>query len=358
MSKDYYAILGVSKGASDDEIKKAFRKKAHEYHPDKKTGNESKFKEANEAYQVLSNKQKRAQYDQFGSDFANGQAGGGAGGFGGFSQGGVNINMDDLGDMFGGIGDIFGFGGGRGQRQRQRAGADMQMLVEVSFTEAVFGTEKELNFRKKIKCNHCKGNQAEPGSKIEDCKTCNGTGRVNKVQRTILGNVQVQAVCDNCEGEGKTYEKKCSKCSGSGVVVDTVNLKVKIPAGIDDGESIRLSGQGEAGEKGMPAGDLYLRIRVKEDANFVRDGYDIRTKKEISFTDASLGAKIDIETVEGVVKLKIPAGTQSGTIFKIRAKGIARLRQSGKGDHFVKVNIRTPKSLTRKQKELLKELAL
>jgi molecular chaperone DnaJ len=357
MSKDYYNILGIQKGATDDEIKKAFRKKAHEYHPDKKTGDEAKFKEVNEAYQVLSNKQKRAQYDQFGSDFVNGQAGG-QGGFGGFSQGGININMDDLGDMFGGFGDIFGFGGGSGRSKGQRNGADMQMALDLSFTEAVFGAEKNLSLRKKVKCGHCKGNLAEPGTKINTCSTCGGSGRVNKVQRTILGNMQVQAVCDDCQGEGKTYEKKCTKCGGSGVVIDNVNLKVKIPAGINDGESIRLSGQGEAGEAGAPAGDLYLRIRVENSKDFVREGYDIKTQKEISFTQAALGDKIEIETIEGKVKLKIPAGTQSGTIFKIKNKGVVRLQGSGKGDHFVKVRIKTPTTLNRKQKELLKELSL
>ena len=210
MSKDYYKILGVDKSASQDEIKKAFRKKAHEFHPDKGGGDEAKFKEANEAYQALGNAKKREQYDQFGAGFEQAGAGG-PGGFGGFSggAGGVHVDMDDLGDIFGGIGDMFGFGGGRSQRRQQRA-SDIKVRMELSFLEAVFGVEKELSIKKKIVCDHCKGNIAEPGTKIETCKTCNGTGRVIKMQRTILGNMQVQGICDTCQGEGKTYAKKCT----------------------------------------------------------------------------------------------------------------------------------------------------
>lgn len=360
MSKDYYNILGVNKDANQDEIKKAFRKKAHEYHPDKATGNEEKFKEINEAYQVLGNEQKRTQYDQFGSDFMNGGAGGGFNGFGGFSGGGVHVDMDDLGDIFGGIGDIFGFGGSRGgsTKSRARRGTDIQTILTISFGEAVFGTEKEVTLHKKVKCDHCNGNLAEPGSKITTCSTCNGSGRVTKVQRTILGNMQVQTTCSDCGGEGKTYEKKCRKCSGTGIIMDTVKLSVKIPAGIDDGESIRLSGQGEAGEMGGPAGDLYIRMNVRDDSRFERDGYDVRSEKEISFAQAVLGDKIDIETVEGMVSLKIPAGTQSGTIFKLRNKGINSLRGRGKGDHLVTIKVKIPTKISRQQKQLIEELGL
>jgi molecular chaperone DnaJ len=361
MGKDYYNTLGVEKNASQDEIKKAFRKKAHQYHPDKSTGDEAKFKEINEAYQVLGDAKKRSQYDQFGSSFESAQGQGGFSGFDGFrdfsgSANGFNINMDDLGDMFGGFGDIFGFGS-RGQRSKGRSkGADMQTSVSVSFMEAVFGTEKELNFRKKVQCDRCHGNQAEPGSKIETCKVCGGAGRVNRVQRTILGNMQVQAECENCSGEGKSYEKKCSKCGGSGTFMDSVKLKIKIPAGINDGETIRLSGQGEAGEKGSPSGDLYLKIKITPDKRFIRDGYDIRTNAHIGFAEAALGGSLDVETVDGIVKLRIPDGTQSETVFKLRGKGVTRLSGGGRGDHFVKVSVKTPTSLNRKQKELLKEL--
>ncbi len=362
MSKDYYNILGVDKNASQDEIKKAFRKKAHEYHPDKKTGNEAKFKEVNEAYQVLGDAKKRAQYDQFGSAFENGQAGGGYSGFEGFRDfsgfaNGFNVDMDDLGDIFGGIGDIFGFGGGRG-RKRQSRGADLQTILSISFQEAVFGTEKEVSLRKEVACEKCQGSGAEPGAKIETCSTCKGSGRVTKVQRTILGNIQAQTVCPDCNGEGKTVSKKCPNCNGSGTEQKQVKLKIKIPAGIDNGETIRLSGQGGAGPKGSSAGDLYIQVQVENDKRFERRGYDIYSKKEISFTQAALGDKIEVETVEGTVKLKIPEGTQSGTIFKLRGKGIEKLRSSGKGDHFVEIVVVTPKNLTKKQKSLLKELSI
>jgi len=362
MSKDYYNILGVGKDASQDEIKKVFRKKAHECHPDKKGGDEAKFKEVNEAYQVLGNEKKRAQYDQFGSVFEHAQSGGGFQGFNGFRDfsgfaNGFNVEYEDLGDVFSGLGDIFGFGGAK-RTARKRRGSDMQTILTIDFNEAVFGAEKEINLRKKVKCDHCKGNLAEPGTKIETCKVCGGRGRVNKVQRTILGNIQVQAVCDNCAGEGKVYAKKCTKCAGTGAVMETVNLKVKIPAGINNNETIRLSGQGEAGEKGAGDGDLYIKILLKPDSRFERIGYDIKTKIEISFTQAVLGDKINIETVDGLVKLKIPAGTQSGTVFKLRGKGVVKLQESGKGDHYVEATIKTPTSLNRKQKEQLKDLNL
>ncbi|MBU4216859.1 molecular chaperone DnaJ [Candidatus Parcubacteria bacterium] len=354
MSKDYYKVLGVDKNSSQEDIKKAFRKKAHEYHPDKKTGDEAKFKEINEAYQTLGDEKKKSQYDQFGSGYEN-MRGGQGGGFGGFSGGGFGgVDMDDLGDMFGGFGDMFGFGGG-GRRQQSR-GADLQMNMTIDFAEAVFGIDKEVRVNKKVTCNHCHGNMAEPGSKVNTCSTCHGSGRVMRVQRTILGNIQMQATCDHCGGTGKTYEKKCTKCHGVGVVNDNVNLKVRIPAGINDGETIKLSGQGAAGEGGTPSGDLYLNITVKRDNRFQRDGYDIHTKIDISFTQAALGGKIEIETVHGVERLKVPAGTQSDTIFKLRGKGVTKLRGSGVGDHFVKVHVKTPTSLSRKQKSLLEEL--
>ena len=355
MGKDYYKILGVDKSAGADDIKKAFRKKAHEFHPDKAGGDEAKFKEANEAYQVLSDPKKRAQYDQYGSTFEHAQSRGGFSGFGDFSNG-FNVDAEDLGDIFGGIGDIFGFGGGR--QGRQRGGNDIQTVLTIDFAEAVTGADKEISLRKKVKCSHCHGNAAEPGTKIETCKVCSGSGRVTRVQRTILGNMQVQTACTACGGEGKTYAQKCRRCSGTGVVFETVNLRVRIPAGIDDGESIRLSGEGEAGEKGAGAGDLYLRIRVRPDKRFERADSDIRSGATVSFTQAALGDKIDVEAVEGPVELKIPAGTQSGTVFKLRGKGMTRLRGSGKGDHYVEVTVDIPKSLTKKQKELLKEMGL
>lgn len=356
MGKDYYNILGVDKSANQDEIKKAFRKKAHQFHPDKKGGDEAKFKEANEAYQVLGNEKKRAQFDQFGSNFDGAQGGGGFGGFSDFS-GGQNINMDDLGDIFGGFGDIFGFSsrGGQGRRRASR-GSDIQVALTIEFKEAVFGVEKEIKLNKTVQCDKCKGNGAEPGSKIDTCKTCRGTGKTTRVQRTILGNMQVQTTCADCSGEGKSYDKKCTKCHGHGIIKEAVNLKIKIPAGIDNGGVIRLTGQGEAGPKGAQAGDLYLQVRVKADSKFTRDGNDVLTETYINFTQAVLGDKIDIETVDGPLKLKIPEGTESGTNFRLRGKGIAHLQGRGKGDHIIKIKIKTPKGLNRKQKEALKEL--
>ena len=360
MSKDYYKILGVDQGASQEEIKKAFRTKAHKCHPDKAGGDEAKFKEINEAYQVLGDAKKRSQYDQFGSAFENAQAGGGFHGFDGFRDysnyaNGFNVNMDDLGDIFGGIGDIFGFGG---RKSRSRRGADIQALLTVEFNEAVFGCEKEVNLKKTVKCDHCKGNLAEPGTKIDTCKTCNGTGRTTGVQRTILGNMQVQMTCEKCKGEGKTYAELCKKCSGRGIIEEQVKLNIKIPAGINDGETIRLTEQGEAGEKGANSGDLYIKVQVKPDNRFERRGDNILSKSDIGFTQAAIGAKIDIETVDGFVSLKIPAGTQSGTIFKLKSRGAYSLHSNKRGDHLVEVIVNTPKNINRQQKKLLEELDL
>lgn len=361
MSKDYYKVLGVEKGASQDDIKKAFRKLAHEHHPDKTGGTEAKFKEINEAYQVLGDANKRAKYDQFGSAFEHGQAGGGSQGFEGFSgfSEGFNINMDDLGDMFGGIGDIFGFGGGRSRGGRRASrGSDIEASLTIEFMEAVFGVEKELKINKVIQCGRCKGEGAEPGAKVESCKACGGRGKTTRVQRTIFGQMQVEMVCSDCSGEGKTYSEKCSKCRGSGTVKETVNLKIRIPAGISDGGAVRLSGEGEAGAKGAPAGDLYLRIRVKEEAKFKREGNNIFSKSYITFTQAVLGDKIEVETVDGPVKMKIPEGTESGVKFRLRGHGVPHLQNRGRGDHIVEVKIETPKSLNKRQKELLKEIEL
>jgi len=359
MSKDYYEILGVPKTATADEIKTAFRKKAHEYHPDKKGGDEAKFKEINEANQVLGNEQKRKQYDQFGSSFQNGQAGGGQG-YGGFSGFSGNINMDDLGDIFGGMGDIFGFGGGssRSSGNRRSRGEDLEMLLNIDFMESVFGTETEVSYRRVLICDKCNGEGGEPGAKVETCKTCGGRGRVMKVQRTILGNMQMEAVCSDCGGEGKIHSKKCSKCGGDGLVRDQVKIKVKIPAGIDNGESIRLSGHGDAGRKGGASGDLFLHIKVAPNKKFVRDGYDIRTVEEINIKQAILGDKIEVETVDGPLKLKIPAGTQSGTIFRLKDSGIPELRGHGRGDHLAEVIVNIPKSLNKKDQKLIEDLSL
>lgn len=364
MSKDYYQILGVNKNASQDEIKKAFRKLAHQHHPDKKSGDEAKFKEINEAYQALSDSKKRAQYDQFGSDFEQARGYGGSSGFEGFSgfNGGFNINMDDLGDIFSDLGDAFGFssrsGGGRARGRQAKSGRDIQVALTIDFIEAVFGVEKEISLKKAVECAKCKGEGKEPGAAIENCKTCGGSGRVIKVQRTIFGNMQAQTTCHNCGGEGKFFKEKCSACDGIGVVNKIVNFKVKIPAGINNNETIRLSGLGEAGANKGQAGDLYLKIRISPDHRFERDGVNIKSWVKISFSQAALGDKIEVATVDGLVDLKIPEGTQTNKVFILRDKGVPYLNRHGRGDHLVEVIVKTPTNLTRKQKELLKELGV
>lgn len=354
MAKDYYKLLGVDKGASQEDIKKAFRKLAHQYHPDKASGDEAKFKEINEAYQVLGDDKKRAQYDRFGSA---GPQGGFQGfeGFGGFGQDGFNINMDDLGDMFGGLGDIFGFGNGGG-RSRKKQGRDVQISLTITFLEAAFGVEKDIKLNKTVTCDHCKGEGAEPGSDIKTCDTCHGTGRVIRVQRTMLGAIQTQATCPDCGGEGKTYAKKCKKCGGNGVVKEIVNLKIKIPAGIDNGQSIRLHGQGEAGEHQAPAGDLYVNVRVEPHKDFRREGFNVLTDVSVNMTMAALGGKIEVPTIDGTVTLKIPEGTQSGKQFVLRDHGIMKLGGRGRGDQIVTVVVKTPTNLSRAQRKALEDL--
>lgn len=356
MSKDYYKTLGVDKGASQEEIKKAFRKLAHQYHPDKSHGDEAKFKEANEAYQTIGDPKKRAQYDQFGADFANGAGRGGFQGFEGFGDQGFNINMDDLGEMFGGFGDIFGFNGGRSARKRQ--GRDIQISATVTFLEAAFGVEKEIKLNKAVACSACHGQGAEPGTPVETCGTCKGTGRVIRLQRTMLGNIQTQATCQECNGEGKIYKTKCKKCGGVGVTKEVVTIKIKIPAGIDNGQSIRLNGQGEAGEKGAPAGDLYLAVRIEPSKEFRREGFTVFTDVSIGFTMAALGGKIEVPTIDGPVNLKIPDGTQSGKQFILRDHGITKLNGRGRGDQIVTVIVKTPTNLNRGQRKTLEDLNL
>lgn len=366
-NKDYYNILGVERNATQDEIKKAYRKLAHQYHPDKPGGDEKKFKEINEAYQVLGNEQKKQQYDQFGAtfdqagmggqgfnwqDFA-GQGGfdfrGGANPFGsGFQQGNVEF---DLGDIFG---DVFGFGNSIKTKKRAR-GEDIHIKMQIDFKDAAFGMDKVIDLHKTIKCEKCKGNGAEPGTKINECKNCNGSGQVIKTQRTFLGAIRTSAICPDCKGQGKVPEKPCSKCSGTGVVKATEKIQVKIPAGIDNGETIKIDGQGEQGLHGAGAGDLYITISIKPDKKFERHGYNVITHENISFTTAVLGGKVEVETLDGPVKLKIPEATPSNKVFILRGKGIKNLRGAGRGDHLVEIEVEIPKKLTKKQKELLEE---
>ncbi len=349
MSKDYYSVLGVDKNANQEEIKKAFRKKAHEYHPDK-GGDEKKFTEINEAYQILGKADKRAQYDQFGSSAFSGGSGQG---FSGFSGAG-GINFEDLGDMFGGFGDMFGFNTNSRRSSQEKGGRDLELLVNLDFNEAVFGVEKEINYQRQTICSTCHG---QGGSDLKTCQTCNGQGRVTQVQRTILGNIQMQSVCPDCKGKGQKPSKICSDCRGSGLSQEKMKFKVKIPAGIDDGESIRLSGKGEAANNGQ-TGDLYLRIKVKPHDEFVRQGSDIKSQEFINFSQAAGGGKIEVKTVHGLINLKIPEGTKSETIFRLKNKGLSRVNGRSFGDHYVLIKIKIPKGLNRKQKNLLEELNL
>ncbi len=349
MAKDYYHILGVQKGASPEEVKKAFRTLAHQHHPDKPGGNEAKFKEINEAYQVLGDPEKRQKYDQFGSAaFEQGAGFGGGNPFGGFDFSGAG-GFEDLGDMFG---DMFGFGGGR---RRTKRGNDIQVDVHLSFLESVFGAEKEISVQKASACDRCGGIGAEPGTKMKTCADCNGSGVRVSVQRTILGNIQSKQTCGTCHGRGEVPETRCGACTGSGVVRKKTTFNVEIPEGVEDGTAVRLTGAGEAIAGGEP-GDLYVRLRVKADPRFERDGADIRTHKRVGFTQAALGDTVEIETVDGAVDLKIPPGTQSGTELRLRGKGVPV--RGHRGDHLVTVEIVTPKNVTREQRKLLEQLGL
>ncbi|MEK7084509.1 MAG: molecular chaperone DnaJ [Patescibacteria group bacterium] len=363
MSKDYYKILGVEKTASEDAIKKAFRKLAHQHHPDKKGGDETKFKEVNEAYQVLGDAEKRKKYDQFGSDFdQQGGFGGGAGwedfmraargqagGAGGFNFGGA-----DFGDLFG---DMFGFGGGGGRRGgRERRGNDIQVDVQIDFHSAAFGTEKDVRLMKKNTCDVCSGNGAEPGSKTKTCDTCRGQGQVVRVQRTILGSMQTVSPCDTCAGQGNIPEKRCKHCGGDGTVRTESNYRVKIPGGVDTGSTIRLSGKGESPGMGGTAGDLYVVMHVAPDARFERNSDDVHSDVHVSYPQAVLGDTVEIDTLDGNKKIVIPEGTQSHQQIRLRGLGMTHLNSSGRGDQYVRVIVDVPKKVNRKAKGLLEEL--
>lgn len=356
--KDFYKILGVEKSASQDDVKRAFRKLAHEHHPDKKGGNEAKFKEINEAYQVLGDETKRKQYDQFGSAAFDGSGGGNPfGGGGGFPGGGFNFDFggaggfEDLGDILGGM-----FGGGGGGRQRHPQGENIEVGIRLTFKEAVFGVEKEIPISRNSTCTRCAGTMAEPGTSMKTCTTCDGKGFRIVTQRTMLGAMQMKAACDECHGVGERPEKVCSECQGKGVVHGRTTVRVDIPAGVDDGVTVRVRGEGESigslGEKG----DLYLRIRVEADPRFTREGSTIYVKKKIGFTQAALGDTVDVETVDGKVEVKIPQGTQSGDELRLRGKGVPSHR--GRGDQIVIIQVITPTKLDKKVQELLREANL
>ena len=350
--RDYYDVLGVSKGASEQEIKRAYRKMAKEYHPDVSTAAdaEAKFKEVGEAYEALSDPQKKAAYDQFGHAGMDGM-GGGAGGFGGFGGGG----FEDLFEgMFGG-GGFGGFGGGGRNSNAARRGADLEKTLIISFEEAAFGAKKEITVNREEECTKCAGSGARSKDDIKTCTKCSGSGRVVGVQNTILGRIQTQTVCPTCNGDGKEVAHKCDRCHGRGTQNKTKTIEVSIPAGVNHGQQIRLSGQGEAGKNGGPAGDLYVAFRVQPHDFFVRDDFDLHCEVPITFTQATLGAEIEVPTLEGKISLKIPAGTQPGTEFRLRNKGVKHIGRETYGDQYVKVKVAVPKKVTAEQKSLLEK---
>ncbi len=359
MSKhDYYEVLGVQKNASKDEIKKAFHKLAHKYHPDKNKGDDSKFKEVNEAYQTLSDDGKRAQYDQFGHAYANaggGNAGGGfgAGGFGfDFSQGGFTGDFGDMGDL----GDIFSdFFGGRSSRQEMKRGRDISTELSISFKESIFGVERPILITKQSLCETCKGNGAKPGTKTEKCKKCNGQGQIREMRRSILGTISSTRTCDECFGSGSVPTEKCQTCRGAGVHKRQEEIMVAIPAGIANGEMIRLQGMGEALGHGAQAGDLYIKINVESHPRFKRDGHNLMLDLSVKLSDALLGAEYTIETLDGNVTIKIPEGITHGEILRIRDKGVPYAR-GRRGDIHARILISMPKKLSKQARQAVEEL--
>ena len=351
MAKDYYNILGVDKKASKDDIKKAFHKMAHKYHPDKSHGDEAKFKEVNEAYQTLSDDQKRASYDQFGSDGP--QMGGFSGGsgfdgfdFSGFQQGQGGFEFD-IGDMFGGM-----FGGSRNARKPH--GNDLQTSMTIDFKESVFGVEKELKVTKPSTCNTCKGDGATPGTKLETCTVCNGNGVVRNIQRTILGSIATNQTCSKCHGSGRVPKDPCKTCHGTGVVRDTRTIKLSVPAGIQNGETLRLSSMGEA-VSGGPSGDLYVHISVTPHKSIQRKGSDLYSTLDIKLTDALLGAQYSVETLDGSAPISIPAGTKIGSTVVLKEKGVPTSK-SRRGNFIVQLNIKLPEKITKEAKEIIEQL--
>lgn len=350
--RDYYEVLGVSKTASDDEIKKAFRKAAVQHHPDKESGDESKFKEINEAYEILKDKQKRQRYDQFGHAGVGGASGGGNP-FEGFGGNGQDIHFDFGGGAFGDIFSQF-FGGSQQQNQNARRGRDVETRITLTFEEAVFGKEERLGLVIDDECSHCKGTMTEPGFGTKTCDVCKGAGQQVRLVNTMFGQIQQAVTCETCRGKGKVPEQHCSRCHGTGTERREQIITVKVPAGIDDGATIRLREHGEA-VAGGSKGDLYVHIRVKAHKKFTREGDLVLSEEHISMVEATLGTEIDVETVDGVVTMKIPAGTQSGTDFKLTGHGVPHVRSETRGAHIVSIVVDTPTKLTKRQRELLEE---
>ena len=350
--RDYYEVLGVSRDASESELKSAFRNLARKYHPDVSDAPdaEEKFKEINEAYGVLSDEEKRAAYDRFGHQGVRGPNGG---------PGFETVDFSDFADIFG---DMFGFGGFAGRsrassRTAPRLGADLQYQVAISFKEAVFGTEKEIEVTKDERCTTCGGDGAKPGTSPKTCPECQGRGEVRQTRQTLLGSMVQVTTCPVCGGRGKVIEDHCSTCGGSGRVRKTRRKKVTIPAGVDDGTRIRLAGEGQPGENNGPAGDLYLLVRVRPHKYFRRRDDDILLDLNVNVAQATLGAEVKVPTVDGDVMLKIPPGTQPGKIIRMRGKGVPHLRRDSRGDQLVIVNVTIPKNLKQEERELFEKLA-
>lgn len=359
MVKDFYKILGVEKGASDDEIKRAYRRLAHKYHPDKSGGDAEKFKEINSAYQVLSDKSKRKQYDQFGQTFEQqGRGGfGGGQGFEGFDFGGFSSQGFEFGD---GFEDIFSniFGGGRSSNSHdvRKTGSDIQIDTEISFEEMVRGAQRDVSLYNPVQCSVCHGTGGEVGSKEETCQTCKGAGQVRQNVRSFFGTISQVKTCPTCQGVGKTFSKKCHKCSGDGRVKEERKISISIPAGISNGQTVSVQGAGEAGERGARSGDLFVTVHVRPHEKFTRKGNDIYSTEKIKISQAVLGDKIKVETIEGKVNMKIPSGTQSGELFRIRDKGVPQLGRTNRGDHLVRIVVDVPKNISRSQRKILEEL--
>jgi len=363
--RDYYEVLGVNKSATDDELKKAYRRLAKKYHPDANPDNkkeaEAKFKEVNEAYENLSDPQKRRMYDQFGHDGPQGFGGGGPGGYYSYSTSGFDgFDMGDLGDIFSSF-----FGGGFGGSQRTsrqhngpKKGSDLKYGIELTFEEAYLGVEKEVVINRNEECNHCKGSGARPGTSTVTCTTCGGTGQIKQVQNTILGQMQTTRTCSACHGEGKIIKEPCEECHGKGKVRKQARIKVKIPAGIDDNQTVVLRGEGDHGEKGGPKGDLYITVRLKRHSIYTRKGDTVLCDIPITFTQATLGADLEIPMVDGSKeKYKIPEGTQNGTRFTIKNKGFKSVNGMAQGDFVFTVLVQIPKRLSKEQRDILVELA-
>lgn len=350
-NRDYYEILGVNKQASADEIKRAYRKLARQYHPDvnKEAGSADKFKEINEAYQVLSDPNKRSQYDYYGK--AGAGSGPGPGGFGGFDFGGGGFEgFGEFGDIF----DVF-FGGSRGRRPQQERGSDLRFDLRISLEEAAKGLEKEITLPHFAPCSTCKGSGAKPGTTPKKCTACNGTGQIKRTQRTILGSFTQAMPCSTCRGTGSVISTPCQDCHGEGRVKKSHKIKVKVPPGIDTGHRLRVAGAGDAGPKGATPGDLYVFITVEPHINFNREAENLFHQTKISFTQAILGDEIEVPTLEGKAKLKIPAGTQPNTNFRLKGKGMPVLQRREKGDLYILVEIEIPKKISRQQADLLKK---